>query len=151
MHLYTVLSYVFRIGCLIGCSVQLTVITCDYFLFKTLTALVVAVPEDLTLPEMSACIRYPDIISTSDYKRDKGIDLPEVRTLEELKIIESTLTIGDIFKYTPSNESLFMSCAHRHATKYGMSELIGQECDQIFKVRRFVLTVRFQSFLNKSN
>lgn len=134
---------VYGLICAAGCFYQIKSVTDAYFNYAINTQVRVELPSKLSLPALSLCFRISDIFNYDRFRRSISVDPPrnpkttENHTTSDQEINE-LMTIGDTFKYTPSNK-LLVSCLFRQPKSYDLHPVNGSKCLDYFNVTNFYL------------
>ena len=120
---------------LIGFCVQAIQVSVLYFAYQTtsqvdLIARAVMVPHSIPL-----CIRYADILDRDKLWRDTRIRVGPMTDLDESIAEESTLTLAQIFHYTPSPSNLLDACFIR-SLDWTFTVHVGKDCGKLFHVSK---------------
>lgn len=99
------------------------------------TEVFIEIPITFEPPSLSLCIRYADIINYKKLHNDR----PELNVSTDKPIWEllSSLTINEIFNYTPNANYLILSCSVRSPIDNRVALLRGQSCYQYFSVSKY--------------
>lgn len=113
-----------------------------YFRFETTTNLRLDVPQLQPVPALSVCWRYADILDMARLRNVTPEVRPVVMTTVEAerdtsRRIQSLITIGQLFAYTPQQHELFAGCVVRLPGNYDVEWLNETDCRQVFNVVRF--------------
>jgi hypothetical protein len=117
-----------------GCFVQLVQVSIQYFKYETVSQ-VLQMPKRMFVPSnINFCPRFTDILDWERITNETGMTMR--RDYDDMS--HNLLTIDQIFKYTPSNESAIQSCKlrGRDGTLFSFS---GAECMQKFTVTKFFM------------
>lgn len=98
--------------CLTGFLFQLQQLSQGYFKYSTLTRLEINVGDSERYAEIYFCSRYIDIIDRSNYQK-YGHNPSAPREADQIANEISNISIKNIFKLTPSVDSVISSCVLR--------------------------------------
>lgn len=98
---------------------------------------------ELKAPEFSVCIRYIDLFNYSRFSRDTNISLiftNETAMKDIKRLTFDTVTLADIFKYTPNIDDMYSGCEVKLPSSYNHVSYIDNDCNRIFNTRKFHLS-----------
>lgn len=115
------------------------------------------IPITVTAPGVTACFRYTDIL---DYKRineelPKDDFSPWTLSLNRSRVrhYQKTLTIAQVFKYTPPISEALAGCRVRTPKSYNLIEEGYGTCSKMFRVQKFFvleyMCYKYQLYLNQ--
>ena len=109
-----------------------------------MTELSIDIPTELKSPDLSICLRYVDIIDIGRFSRDRNISIGESDVNGKyspfnIQLVQESVTIADIFNYTPSVDDIFLSCLARLPQSYEYKPANGNGCYELFTVVNFYL------------
>lgn len=136
MHLYRNL---FRFACFLGLAVQLFFVGHSYFRYDTVSDLLIDIPKDIDLPDLSICFRYTDLFNKAAFQNQTNTTLPFIDTDSELNTVQKLVTIKEIFSFTPPTKGIIKSCLFREPASYKTKESSGDDCDGVFSIGKFYL------------
>ena len=135
------LSLGYRIAVFAGFLVHIYIVTCDYFLFETMTEYS---SESLRrsrsfeqLPSLSVCVPYTDILDYERLQQVMGESVCRSDQLVQRTLIHSRLTIRQVFDLTPSPQELMASCYFRVKDGFLLSWFPQSSCEDLLRVDRF--------------
>lgn len=99
----------------------------------------VDIPGKVVPPDLSLCFRYIDIFNTTRYAIDKNIQLKNTKSPEDIRLAQATVTIADIFDYTPATDEIFKSCMTRLHKTYTFEIRNGSRCFDVFTVDNYYM------------
>lgn len=132
----------FWMVCFIGLLVHVYFISEKYFAFEATTNLRLDVPQKLPVPALSTCWRYGDLLDVETLRKDiptiQRVDLNALES-ERLssRLIQSLVTIGQVFNHTPSVDEMFANCIVRRPGFYDVDFLNVTMCQEVFDVDKF--------------
>ena len=126
------------IVCLAGFAVQFIAVSHLYFKYQTQTEVVVSVASILTVPRLSVCWRYVDILDIRRLKKNRGIHvrLPLVGS-KPVSDFQSKLVVKDIFEYSPTSDEIYEKCLIRHPGTYFVNRFTKEQCRNNFNISRY--------------
>lgn len=113
-----------------------------YFNYSVVPELLMSIPMKLKAPGVSMCIRYSDIFDTRRYAMDNNrTDVPDTSSLitEDIRKLESMVTIVDVFNYTPPINNFVNECRIREPGSYHSKNYFGKHCDDYFEIEKFYI------------
>ncbi|KAI1281874.1 hypothetical protein HDE_13219 [Halotydeus destructor] len=139
----TILIYsfnvIFSIICVIGLSFQIKLVADYYFKYATVTEIMAVIPTKLYVPDLSLCIRYVDIFNMTRYTADTNITIADNLKQDYFTRVQNTVTIADIFHYTPNENEIFDSCLMRYSNSYNYERKNGARCYDEFNVTKYYI------------
>lgn len=117
-----------------------------------------AVPTTLIAPGVTACFRYTDLLDfdriNSELKpNDKFSPWTYSWSAGPIRHYQKTLTIAQVFNYTPPVEEAVDGCRVRTPRSYELIESNYSYCSEIFRVKKFFvleyICYKYQLFLDK--
>lgn len=141
--------------CLIGFVLQLLDVSLLYFKFVTYGQIQIKIPVEISPPRLSLCFRYRDLIDFNRVSNDprfdgKNFKLPLDKLSNESIYMESYFNVSDIFEFTPNITSFFgeskryyydtdsVSCVYRHPRSFIAELKSKEECEKLFKVKKYI-------------
>lgn len=137
--LLKVLSIIFYIICFGGFIFQVSDLFNLYFKYQMITELTVAIPDELSLPDLNFCVRYIDIFEYERFTSKTGVKItfnPHNVTTKRVQTAEIT-TISELFDYTPSVDDLFNDCVIKKPSSHQYVEKVGKDCYTLFSVTKY--------------
>src|SRR6266568_5291075 len=126
-----IFNVTFYLICFVGCSLHIFDLVQLYFQYNTRTDILLDIPNTVSAPVASICMRYSDILCyeclLKDKKIPKMIDLLDV---QDIRKMQDLLTIKEIFDYTPMLEHVVESCRSRPPNTYDVFYWNGSECSE---------------------
>ena len=121
---------------ILGCSIQLRTTLLSYFHYESVSRTIYKSPEIQEAMSLSVCISYVDILnysSTKELSKVEKIDRdPNFRNVHDL------LTVSDIFRYTPRNDSILRFCGYRFRSTREFTKSDNKTlCHELFKVKKY--------------
>ena len=119
---------------------QVENISTFYFEYSTATDILIALPDQIDIPDFSLCLRYSDVIDTDAIQAVNSINLnltEDADTDADIQAIQRSVTINQIFEYTPNIDTLWARCLSRKIQDYEIIQTNGTECNEVFRVRKF--------------
>ena len=121
-------KYSFKFFCIIGCCYQLINIGKSYFAYSTVTKVKYSTPVLIQFPELHSCFPFDQ---DPVLKKKYGI------TPKTWNEFYSAVTISEIFQDTPN--ATIRSCKYRDTIGHTLLSASGEECSNIFGIRKYVL------------
>lgn len=137
---HVLISGIYWFLCLAGFSYQTFNISNYYFEFGTDSELLITIPTNVSIPNFVICFRYVDVLNF-DLLRKKYPKLPsELTTSDEVRLIQATVTIADIFEFTPSVKSSVTKCSIKNPSDLQFKEGSNATfCNRFFSGEKFYL------------
>jgi len=136
--------HIFGFLCLIGLIVHVVQISSEYFGYKSTTTVRLDIPKDVAIPSLSVCWRYADLLDT-EALRKINVTLPAIDFTNDetvaftIRTIQSSLTVEQIFGYTPDSSTIFNQCLVRKPDEYDVRFLKPTDCRTMFNITKFYL------------
>ena len=135
---------IFYTICFVGCFWQVENISRLYFKYDTTTELSIDIPTELEAPDLSVCLRYVDVLDIARFSRDRNISVGSADgdgkySVDHIQLVQETVTIADIFAYTPDVDDIFLSCLTRTPQSYEYIPANGKKCYELFTIINFYL------------
>lgn len=70
---------------------------------------------------LSICVPYIDVLDYDELLKITKIDYLKIKRHERSLIIQDSLTLKQVFDYTPGNQTIIKACALRHISSRQMS------------------------------
>ena len=121
----------------IGFVIQGVQVSLQYFAFSTSTSVRIDLPENVTKHPLAVCIRFRDIMHREKLLLETGIDLSSSNKIIDRLREEVTVTIANVFDYTPDPKFVIATCLHR-PNRLTMRGCGYTACSQLFNVSKFV-------------
>ena len=138
--LIQILLKLFYIWCLLGFVGQVSELARKYFQYTTESSLVIRSPLKVKPPSFSFCPRYVDVFDYHAFNIGRNYSFrPDMLSLRQINQFQTMVTVGDIFKFTPSIEYVLASCFMRKPDSYAYDRAYGAECGRYFKVTKYYL------------
>ena len=119
----------------LGFCTQVIQVSILYFEYRTATQVKLDLRDFLTPHSYLICIRYGDILDRERLFKDTGRKVRQIPDLDEGIAEESTLTIQEIFEYTPKPEDVIKACFYRSSDMtFAVRQL--KSCNQLFNVTK---------------
>lgn len=121
----------------IGFAIQVTYVSTQYFRYATTTTVNLNIDDSVFDEVVSVCFRFNDIADVDRVHRETGLNLSRVASLADVNNVFSSLTIKQLFDYTPhENSSIIQSCMYR-PSRWQIVEGDGEECRSKFIISRY--------------
>ena len=136
-------NWTFRLMCVIGAVIHVSVITVQYLKYETSNNVIMDIPKKFKPPDLSVCFRYADIIDDFRYESDTKRKLPKPNfanyreAFERIDRISTTLTLGDVLKYTPSAIDAIVKARIRLPNQLPLFSIDGANLGQYYKIVQF--------------
>lgn len=148
--------------CIVGLVAHVGIMTDKYFRFEATTALQLNVPTDVDIPAVSVCYTFADLINVAAVNAARNLTLQPMDWRNTSHIwtykddIQSTVTLQDIFKFTPPSDQVFNNkdIAIRYPNGYVLAWYNATSAQSVFDVDKFFVQdfvcYRFQLRTNGS-
>lgn len=133
-----ILSKGLIIVAIVGFVVQAVQVSYEYFQFTTTTHVSFNKPERIEKHSLAVCIRFSDILDKERLFRETGIRLKHPLDLASAIQQEDSLTVDQVFEYTPNANETIVKCTHR-PEDWTIVTHHGSKCRTIFTVRKFFM------------
>ena len=121
---------------ILGCSIQLRTTLLSYFHYESVSRTIYIQPKIQEVMSLSLCVSYVDILNYSSKKELR--DLAHLGRTERNKRVQDILTISDIYRYTPRNDSILRHCRYRfQSTRVFTWSENKTLCHELFKVKKY--------------
>lgn len=128
----------------IGFSVQVIQVSILYFEYETTTQVKMRLHDFLIQHNIQICIRYGDILDRDRLLNETGKNVVQILDLDEAIDEESTLTLKQMFDYTPSAAEVISACFYRSSDMtFGIQR--EHNCSSLFKVTK-AFTLEFMCY-----
>ena len=134
-----VLSSVFTVLVGIGCFIQVLVISKQYSEYRTTTVITQYMPDFMIRPNLVICARYIDILDTKRLFRDTKIQVGQSVYLKDNKRAHSSLTLRQLFDYTPNCSEIMSRCLFRKPGSHQLFDHRNKFCYEEFNMTKFYL------------
>lgn len=136
--LVLICSKIFLAVCWMGCTIQMLIVTEEFFRFDVNTKLEIFFPEKLESPAVSVCFPYVDVMDLDQFNNKYSKSFRRPLTDDDKSEISSLVTLGDVFNLTTRFHELIESCViripgFRFGSQFGNSTI----CHKVFESRRF--------------
>lgn len=136
--LVTICSKIFLTVCWMGCTIQMLIVTQEFFRFDVNTKLEIFFPEKLQSPAVSICFPYTDIMELNQLNNKYNTSFRHPLTKDSQSEVSSLVTMGEVFNMTTRFHELIDSCViripgFRFGSQFGNSTI----CHKVFESRRF--------------
>ena len=121
----------------IGLTIQLQAVTSTYFKYETKAETKISRDKVVPVPSVSLCWNFLDLINLEEVKKKSGKTFEPPFSKEEKDEIVSTVTVKNIFEWTPPDMDITESCFIRNGNSFSSKILVGKDCDQEFRVDKF--------------
>lgn len=108
-----------------------------YFAYEVTSSVFMRLPEEIEAPGLTTCYRFFEIMDFDRMNRETGSKLKHSIDDKRFWDYEKILTLGQILKYTPPVEKAIDRCRYRRPQSFTIEEKVGQDCYQLFSVRKF--------------
>lgn len=128
--------------CLFGLAIHTYHISVQYFAYATVTAIKLNMPDNVTIPALSVCWRYADLLDIDALRRENAmireIDFTSEETIKQtVRELQSRITLEQIFRYSPPTDRIYSSCIVRFPGNYDVTYMTAEQCRQRFEIERF--------------
>ena len=145
------LNVIFGSVCILGWLWQTKEVSVIYFGYKTLTKLKIEIPQVISIPAVSICLKYSEILNLDSYRLrmssriDENLNFVSSNfsiTTDDVNY-DAPLTIAEIFDMSPSTEDTIGFCASRMSKNpfefvmYGSWWKNLAKCKEIFNVTKY--------------
>ena len=131
------LKVVIELIAAIGLIIQLQAVTSTYFKYETKAETKISRDKVVSVPSLSLCWSFLDLINMEEVEKKCGKKFESPFSSEEKDEIVSTVTIKNIFEWTPPDMDIIESCFIRNGNSFSSKILVGKDCDQEFRVEKF--------------
>ena len=129
---------------LIGFCTQVIQMSILYFEYKTTTQVTLVLHDMIVKHQILMCIRYGDILNRNRFHKDTGRWVKQIIDLDEALEEESSITVRQIFDYTPAAEDTIEACFYRTSTMtFSVSRRY--DCNSRYNVTK-VFTLEFMCY-----
>lgn len=125
---------------MIGCIYQVSDILALYFQYEVVTETQMEIFAELKAPELNICFRYIDLFNYKQYSAETKVTFAftnETPLEDKKRETFDTVTVADIFKYTPSVSNMYSSYKVKIPNSYDHLSFKGQNCDTVFVTRKY--------------
>ena len=134
---WTAMRLIMIILSVAGFVMQSSYVSSQFFRYSTTTTVELYLDDSVLIDSVAACFRVADLVDFDKIREETGFNLSRSHGLEDAYNIFSSLTVQQMFHYTPhENSSIIQSCFHR-PNRWQVIESFGADCDKFFSVRRF--------------
>ncbi|KAI1304240.1 hypothetical protein HDE_01908 [Halotydeus destructor] len=124
--------------CCIGFGFQVTSLTKGYFRFETIRVTTADILKYTYAPDLHVCPYADKLFDFRAYNRNSATPFPVGVTAEEReRTFRETITVKDLFTYTPSAESLISKCLIRAPGSELIDTYNVSTCYEILKVTKY--------------
>lgn len=131
------LTVVIELLAAIGLVIQLETVTSTYFKYETKAETKISRGKTVPVPSVSLCWNFLDLINLEEVEKKSGKKFKRPISNEGKEEILSTVTIKNIFEWTPPDKDIIESCFIRSGNSFSSKTLVGKDCDQEFLVEKF--------------
>lgn len=135
-------SKTYLVICLLGLSYQVYLVSNIYFGYQVVTDVAVEIPEKNEPQAVTVCLQYDQVLDYEKAKKETGkSDLKYegwYMKKQHLKTAQTTLTIDQIFKYSPEPREILQTVTYRKNYSYRLFHLNGTEVYRKFEVKKFL-------------
>lgn len=127
--------------CLFCLIFHVSEISLDYFAYTASAKVRLDIPQNVTLPSLSACWRYADVLSNEFLTRinQQPVNFDNSDTTgQTVNKIQSLVTLKDINDHTPQIDDLYLDCIIRFPREYVIQWFKKDECKAHFRIEKFV-------------
>lgn len=133
------LTVMFWSGCLAGFIFQSMQVCEMYFEYQTRTSIEFTVPVNMSLPSLSICFRYVDVLNRTNHER-YGLNPHSPRPGFFADWNEThVLTVGQIFELTRPEEDIIEYCYRRSPDMLKFDRLTNKECNREVNTTKFYM------------
>lgn len=113
----------------------------SYFKYRAVTELTLEIPAEMTLPDLSICIRFSYIFEYERYARDTGINLTndEPYAFNKIGRLLEVVTVNDLLQYTPNITNNIFKWLIRKPADILFHFNISSECNDFIHVTKYSL------------
>ena len=124
--------------CFAGCLYQVSNISKTYFAYDSKTTVSITIVTKMVIPMLSTCWSLEDVMDFKALSHDHGIAIPNTR--EEYYNLFDTMTVHQIFNYTPSIDSVIGRCYVRLPMNYTyrLPKYNTSECSELFDIEKYI-------------
>ena len=129
--------------CLFGLVIHVGVITSEYLKYEATSNVEMETTDRLPIPALSLCFRYVDILDIARLNRDSSMTLSPPNYTnrwsrqDSIAIVQKSITLRQLFDYTPSSSQLFTDSFIRHPGQYEVKFLDEFETRSVFDVSKY--------------
>lgn len=135
------LTWIYRAFCIIGCTIQITLMTIIYFKFVVDTRVDITFPDVYNGPALSICFRVAELVNISAFNEKYNMSMRRPFSEKETNRVIHLMTLGDMFDMSlgssekPSNQ--ITQCVVRIPHQYKILSANHPTCSQVFLQKRF--------------
>ena len=124
--------------CFAGCLYQVSSISKTYFAYDSKTTVSITIVDTMKIPTLSTCWDLKTMMDFDGLNRDQGIAVPN--TTEKFYNLLDTMTVRQIFNYTPMIDSIIERCLVRLPQDYAYRQYgyNSSECLELFHVEKYI-------------
>lgn len=122
-----------------GFVTQVTYVSSQYFAYGTTSILQYDLEESVFNQSVAVCFRVADIADLDRIREETGLNLTRISSLADAYKYFSSLTIKQMFDYTPNEKSSIIKFCVYRLNRWQIREATGSECDSNFNISRFYM------------
>ena len=133
--LFLALSYTI---CFAGCLYQVLDISKTYFSYDSKTTVSITIVAEMEIPMLSTCWELKEVMDFDELNHDHGFAIPN--TNDKFNNLLDTMTVRQIFNYTPDIDSIIKKCQVRlpNDYTYRRPDYNASECSELFDVQKYI-------------
>lgn len=131
-------SFLFKLACVVGFTVQVLQISNLYFSYRTLTKMTMNFPDFIAPPSVSVCGRIGNIVNRDEVQRRFSIRWSNQPT-EYHNAVVDTLSLKQLFDATPKETAMLTRCRVRFPGQFDTSMLSKEECQKVFRIDKYYM------------
>ena len=116
------LTVVFIVGCVGGVTYQISLMSTNYFGYRTTTEIRIELPKEIKRMAISICTRYVDHLDYEQIRRESPgksrSDWHFTHDVNWIRRYQHELTVDEIFRFTPKANSILLKMTYRVSDSY---------------------------------
>ena len=136
------LAVVFFVGCVVGVTYQISLMSSNYFEYRTTTEIRIELPTKITRMAISICTRYVDHLDYEKIRRESsGKSRSDWHFTHDVNLVrkyQHDLTVDEILRFTPEVNSILFKIAYRVNDSYESRIAKGSSIYDLLEMEKYL-------------
>ena len=136
------LTVVFFVGCAVGVTYQISLMSSNYFEYRTTTEIRIELPKKVSRMAISICTRYVDHLDYEQIRRESPGKFRSnwhfTHDVNWIRKYQHELTVDEILRFTPEINSILFKMAYRVSHSYESRVSNGSSIYDLLEVEKYL-------------